>query len=440
MWRKAKASQAALKAPNKNQKETSIEDNEKKGQGEESSLLTVTGKALESYHRSFLEKPAGIDLDNDQKLEESEIESRAPLVSQPEEGSSFSGDSSIGESPSSQETSSLKEGASAYESSKVNGPEEKSKAPYDPLSATKPEGCLSLTVISISLILGICFIYITDISSLGIKVLLKRFVNTGQWVAMGLTIYLALELRRPDKGFRGAFLVVGFIVFGLLVLVLGKNYYSAKVLILTIVTMSILMVGYWRLKVTLLGALIIYLGLCFYAVKTESISLYPLFTWVFISHGELALSYTVILQQMVMNLAGLWGTGGAYIAEVGLVEADNMALNGIPYLALLVGNVGVVAYLVLLAVFMGFLLMDSFKNPSFNARGVALGLWCFIGINQYLSLFVLASPRILMIWEDPYGLPFIGSFQSGVQLLILAIVIVYRKEKLLEPNIEAKKE
>jgi hypothetical protein len=289
-------------------------------------------------------------------------------------------------------------------------------------------GCLSLAVIFASVLAGILYYFVTVRTNLPVKILFTDFLRMGMWVSLGMTVYLSLELRRMDKTVPGAFLTLGFLVAGLMVLIFGRDYYAAKVFILTLITLICLLVGSGKLKSVLVLGFVVYLGLGIVVVTRRIITLFPLYAWIFSGEPELSASYGVILQRSVFRLAGFWGQGGDYIDAVGLMRPENLPLNGLPYFSLLAGWLGVGLFFLLLILLMGGLLLNSFKIPSFRDRAAALGVWCFLAINQYLSVFVIFSPKALMIWDSPFGLPFIGSFQTSFQLLLLAI-LVFRNQK-----------
>jgi hypothetical protein len=284
-------------------------------------------------------------------------------------------------------------------------------------------GCLSLAIITTTILVTLAYYIFTKRSDMWIKFILPDFIRIGQWTVLGLTVYLSLELRRSDKTIAGSILTLGFLILGMIVIIYVKDYYSAKLFILTLITIIALLMGSWKLKITLILAVLGFMSFGYAVVTHKLYTFFPFFTWLFIGEPELLASYSVILQQSALIFAGPFGQGADYITAVELVHPDKMGLNSIPYLAILCGYWGLAVYFVLLIAFMTILLINAFKLPSFYERAVALGSWSFLGINQYLSVFIVISPRALMIWNSPYGLPFIGSLESTFQLMLLANLI-----------------
>jgi hypothetical protein len=245
------------------------------------------------------------------------------------------------------------------------------------------------------------------------------YFRVGQWTVLGMTVFLSLELGKPFKSAGGALLTLGLLVSGLAVLVFGGDYYSAKVFVLVMITLVTLLLGSRTLKVVIFAALLIYVALGLVVVHNSMTGMYPAFAWIFAGVPELPASYAVILQQHALRFAGFFGQNREYIPLMDLANPGSMALNAIPYMAIFSGHLGLIVCSFLGTTFMVILLLNAFKLPAHWERAAALGAWTLFGVNLYLSALIVISPRALMIWDSPYGLPFIGNFETTFQLMLL---------------------
>jgi hypothetical protein len=258
----------------------------------------------------------------------------------------------------------------------------------------------------------------------GVGYLVSGSFSLGLWAPLGVMLFFGLKLGRA----RVSWIDAGLSLLGLLVsvyiLAVGAYHYSARLLVLSIFCLVFMIRGNRRLKVLVLSFLGVYFCLGILVVTGRHIGYYPWYLWAFSGMSEPNAALDLILRQTVFRLAGLWGTGGAYIQEVGLPVAESMGLNAVPYLALLGGVFAVGLYTLSLLLLMGALLVNILELKGGWAGTLAVSAWFILAIDQYLAFLAMLTPSALILGGGFNGLPFIGSFETGLALLALLFFVV----------------
>jgi hypothetical protein len=280
-------------------------------------------------------------------------------------------------------------------------------------------------MMAVVLALAYLLVFVTKWDLFNSKTFLKMLLHSGQWIVFGVGIvYGCFAVREKVSPYSIVALLL-FTCLTLILLISGKEYYSAKLLILAILSMILWFKGNFALKGTILGIFSVYLGIGVLVLKKALVGIYPLYHWLLTGESELAASYIVILQQLIFSFVGPFGMGAEFMSEVDLFRPGDLGLNGLPYLSILAGNVTVALYIAIMVITIFALILKITVSLQGPIQGIASFVWFLVFFNFYLGLFALANPTILMVTSVTHGLPFIGSLQSGLQLIILAILAYY---------------
>ncbi|MDR1081724.1 MAG: hypothetical protein LBQ79_12390 [Deltaproteobacteria bacterium] len=252
---------------------------------------------------------------------------------------------------------------------------------------------------------------------------LMESVHMGQWLCLCFMPFAAASVGVRGEGWLDAVLCLAAALLPVPMLLLTGDHYSARMWMVAAAPVFAVVPGSRRIKILAAVAAALLAAAAWAASHFGIRLLLPLFSWIFEGRSPLSGSFMLSLQHAVYRLAGAWGAGAEFIHQVGLISSGDMALNGVPYLALWLGTrvaglaVGAVA-LMLAASFAEIMLL---RSPP--RRAVATGMWFLCAANAYTGILALFFPEFLSVSYGAWGLPFIGSFESSLELLILLLVI-----------------
>ncbi|MDR1164493.1 MAG: hypothetical protein LBO66_01225 [Deltaproteobacteria bacterium] len=261
--------------------------------------------------------------------------------------------------------------------------------------------------------------------------LVETYFHPSQWLLLGTMVFFGIVSSKPVLLWREIALVLIALFLALASLIGDFDFYAAKLLVICLLSALFMLRNGWRLKFVLLGGFALYLVGGFWVYQSSAYRLYPFYFWVFNGESELLASYTLVLQRLVFDLANLWGGAPELIGEVDLVQPDRMSLNGVLYLALWGGKVLVFVYVAALLALMAVILHAVCLKLQGLSRSVAVSVWFTLFVNQYLTLFSFFTPSVLMMSAGTHGIPFVGGFEPGLQLIWLVLFVFYpRREPL----------
>jgi hypothetical protein len=252
---------------------------------------------------------------------------------------------------------------------------------------------------------------------------LARYFHAGQWLCLGFMPFAAAVAASRDEGWADAFFNLAAGVLPLPMLLIAGDNYSARMWIFSVVPVYAIIPGSRKFKILAAGLLALSAILFFIAARTGARGLVPLFSWLFEGRSPLYGAFTLSLQHAVYALAGPTGAGAGLIAQVGLPRPEDMALNGVPYLTLWVGTVTARLAVASLALLMVGAFFQTMLLRSPVRRAAATGLWFLVSVNLYTGILSLFFPEFLSISSGAWGLPFIGSFESSLALLLLLLLV-----------------
>ncbi|MDR1037037.1 MAG: hypothetical protein LBT40_10840 [Deltaproteobacteria bacterium] len=248
-------------------------------------------------------------------------------------------------------------------------------------------------------------------------------LHMGQWLCVCFMPFAASVTGARDMGWPDAVFNLFAALLPVPMLLLTGDSYSARMWVVAVAPVYAIVPGSRRLKILAAAAAAVLVALAVTASRFGIRPLVPFFSWIFAGRSPLTGSLMLSLQHAVYQLAGADGAGAEFIPLVGLVQPSDMAINGVPYLALWLGTrtarIAVGAVVMLLVV--SFAEIMILKSPA--RRAVATGLWFLCAVNAYTGILALFFPEFLSISYGAWGLPFIGSFESALQLLVLLIII-----------------
>ncbi|MDR2339731.1 MAG: hypothetical protein LBF40_06335 [Deltaproteobacteria bacterium] len=250
------------------------------------------------------------------------------------------------------------------------------------------------------------------------------YMGFGLWAPLGVMLFFGLKLGKANMSWVDGILTLFALVLAVFVLAMGGNYYHARIVVISVICIVFMIRGNRFLKVLVIGAMAAYFAMGVAVILGRVEPLYPQYVWAFAGMSELNASLDLILRQAVFRMAGLWGTGGQYIAEVGLPLSGYMGFNCLPYLALLGGYMAVGLYLLSLFLLMGSLLLNILEIRGGWAGTAAASVWFLLAVDQYISFLALITTSALIMGGGTVGLPFIGSFGSGFILLALTLFVL----------------
>ncbi|MDR2611507.1 MAG: hypothetical protein LBG06_01220 [Deltaproteobacteria bacterium] len=253
---------------------------------------------------------------------------------------------------------------------------------------------------------------------------LSQSFHVGQWILFAFMPYAAAKFLERGAGWAEAALAFSVGSLPVLLSVPAGDCYSARLWLISLAPVFVVVSGNRRLKIlTAAAAALFALSGCI-VLHAGLRRAYPLYSWFFAGDTELYGSYILSLQHAVYRLAGPAGAGAEYIPQVGLVRPWDMPLNGVPYLALWIGTAWARAAVASLGLLLAAAFFELVGLRSPVRRAVACGLWFLASINVYVGALALFHPEFLTFSIGAWGLPFFGSFESALQLVLTLLVIL----------------
>ncbi|MDR2405491.1 MAG: hypothetical protein LBE27_03875 [Deltaproteobacteria bacterium] len=287
-------------------------------------------------------------------------------------------------------------------------------------------GLGSIIFLIFFLALAILYLFLEHLSPRGIGYLLSSFISFGIWAPLGIMLFFGLKLGSPKLSWVDAALSLLALVVSIFIFAMGTYFYQARVLVISIFCLIFMIKGNRLLKVLVASTLALYFLLGVLVVSGGHERFYPVYLWAFAGMSELNAALDLILRQAVIHMAGFWGTGGAYIEEVGLPLSESMGFNCLPYLALVGGVFSIIIYALSLSIIMVSLLLNSLSIRGW-AGTTAVSVWFVLAVDQYMSFLAILTPSALILGGGSNGLPFIGSFESGLALEALMLFVFAAK-------------
>jgi hypothetical protein len=273
---------------------------------------------------------------------------------------------------------------------------------------------------------SLLYILLEHYSPKGIGYLLKSFISFGIWAPIGAMLFFGFKLASLKLSKLDSIITVLSLILFVFIFVKEICFYQARILLIAIFCLIFMIKGNRFFKILVASTMALYVLLGVLVLIGHYERFYPEFFWAFAGMSEINAAFDLILRQTVMRMAGLWGTGGAYISEVGLPLSSEMSFNCLPYLSLVGGIFSVGLYALSLFLIMASLLLNIFSIKGW-AGTVAVSVWFILAVDDYMSFLSLVTPSALMLGGGTNGLPFIGSFETSLILLLLMLFVFAAK-------------
>ncbi|MDR1312887.1 MAG: hypothetical protein LBQ12_04125 [Deltaproteobacteria bacterium] len=290
-------------------------------------------------------------------------------------------------------------------------------APYEAVPKSAKNAYAAATAAGFAYFLAVVFLPVW------IAAVLVTSVHMGQWLCLLFMPFAAAVAGAGDEGWLDIASTFIAAVVPLPMILLTADNYSARMWLVSVAPVYAIVPGSRRLKIVAGSVCAALIALAWASSHFGLGRLLPFFSWIFEGRSPLAGSYMLSLQHAVYQLAGPAGAGAEYIPMVELVRGGDMSLNGVPYLALWLGTrAAKISVFAVAALLVGaFAEILYLRSPA--RRAVCTGLWFLCACNFYTSVLALFFPEFLSISYGAWGIPFIGSFESSLQLLLLLIIV-----------------
>ncbi|MDR2301327.1 MAG: hypothetical protein LBF38_04725 [Deltaproteobacteria bacterium] len=134
-----------------------------------------------------------------------------------------------------------------------------------------------------------------------------------------------------------------------------------------------------------------------------------------------SLAYDSSLKSVSGQISGLWGMGREYLANLNFVLPELMYYNGLSYLKVMGGDMAVMIYSFLDLSTIMILFWFIFRRLDMVLCFIALPFWGLIFLDQSLTIIAYLNSGLCGLTHGP---AFIGSYESGVFILVLATAIM----------------
>jgi hypothetical protein len=288
---------------------------------------------------------------------------------------------------------------------------------------------ISLVLLLLALVLGLGYILAISLGGYRVGILLRAVMRPGQGIFMATGLYFACQYAclEPGRGLGRYLLVLGLLLVSLMMCLALGDFYSAKLFVVIYAAFPIFSRGNRTLRLILPLASLFFIGFALLAAFLEWDSISVLYAWAGPAMSDLTASCAMALKLAAYTASGLWGFGPSYLSRLDLFKPDQMQVNALPYLSVLVGNIASLAFMaILLAHLLGSWWLVA-RSRSGSAGGwrmdLAWPVWVFIAVNQYVSFLSSVSVRGTMLAGGCHGLAFIGSPQTGLELILFALYV-----------------
>jgi hypothetical protein len=239
------------------------------------------------------------------------------------------------------------------------------------------------------------------------------------WGSNAASIFFAVKIREEKSSPASVLLTYLVLWVHLVMVLLGYDIYSARLLVLVLTCFSLLFSRFVWTRIFSIFFALIYLATEQYVTGTRIFESLYVLDWLCPLSGA-ALIYDMTLKAAAFYSSGDWGLGLEYLRKMDFAEPTNFILNGLSNFTVVFGYYGLLIYAFLIisvVLLLGWALM---KKVGLNSGLIILPMWFMALINQYSTLAVFLAFRSYGLTHGP---AFVGGVEPGLEIIILFILI-----------------
>jgi hypothetical protein len=244
-------------------------------------------------------------------------------------------------------------------------------------------------------------------------------LHVSYWGALICSVYFAARFGDAGTPGRNAALAFAAALVHLSLTLLGHDKFAARSLAVVLALWTVFLApGLWR---RLAGPVLagLYFVLEALIVKTGLYGSLSVLDWHRPLEGPL-FAYDYSLKIASFEFSGFWGMGRDSLSGLGYLLPDHMHLNGLPYLTVMLGEIGVLAYAFLNIATLIVLSWFIFRRLSEGLAILLLPPWALLISDQYATLIYYLGWQAYGLTSGP---AFIGGHEPGLAVIMLALAV-----------------